>query len=84
MDIRLGCINAHKVWINGQLLTANQVYHSGMEIDQYQASCQLKQGKNTILVKICQNEQTESWAQRWQFQLRVCDKTGTAIASVVP
>ena len=49
VDIRLGCINAHKVWINGQLLTANQVYHSGMEIDQYQASCQLKQGKNTIL-----------------------------------
>ena len=82
-DIRLGCINAHKVWINGQLLTANQVYHSGMEIDQYQASCQLKKGKNTILVKICQNEQTESWAQRWQFQLRVCDETGTAIASVV-
>ena len=84
VDIRLGCINAHKVWINGQLLTANQVYHSGMEIDQYQASCQLKKGKNTILVKICQNEQTESWAQRWQFQLRVCDETGTAIASVVP
>lgn len=82
-DIRLGCINAHKVWINGQLLTANQVYHSGMEIDQYQASCQLKKGKNAILVKICQNEQTESWAQRWQFQLRVCDETGTAIASVV-
>ncbi len=82
-DIRIGCINANKVWVNGQLLTANQVYHAGMEIDQYQASCQLKKGKNVILVKICQNEQTESWAQRWQFQLRVCDETGTAIASVV-
>ncbi|MCY2966027.1 MAG: hypothetical protein NT069_20755 [Planctomycetota bacterium] len=30
---------------------------------------------------MCQNEQTDSWAQRWQIQLRVCDPTGTAVLS---
>ena len=79
IEIRLGCINANKIWLNGELLTANQVYHAGMEVDQYVARGRLKQGANQILVKVCQNEQEDSWAQRWQFQLRVCDELGTAV-----
>jgi hypothetical protein len=39
----------------------------------------LKKGKNTLLVKCCQNEQTEQWTVEWRFQLRICDATGTAI-----
>jgi hypothetical protein len=31
------------------------------------------------LLKICQNEQTEDWAQRWEFQVRICDSSGTAV-----
>lgn len=81
VDIRLGCINASKVWVNGDLIASNHVYHSGMEIDQYIGQAKLKKGKNEILVKVCQNEQTEMWAQRWQFQLRVCDSLGGAILS---
>jgi hypothetical protein len=80
-ELRLGCINANKIWLNGELLTANHVYHAGSEIDQYIAPGTLKKGKNAILLKICQNEQTENWAQGWQFQLRVCDAVGTAILS---
>ena len=78
-DLRIGCINANKVWLNGTLLIAKQVYHSGMEVDQYVAKARLKQGRNVILVKVAQNEQEENWAQRWQFQLRICDELGTAI-----
>ena len=80
-DFRLGCINATKLWLNGELLAANHVYHAGMNIDQYIAHGKLKAGKNTILLKIAQNEQTEKWAQDWKFQLRVCDSIGTAILS---
>ena len=58
-DLRLGCINANKIWLNGKLLTANHVYHAGTEIDQYIAQGKLNKGKNAILLKICQNEQTE-------------------------
>ena len=80
-ELRLGCINANKVWLNGELLIANEVYHAGSRVDQYVGRGRLKQGTNAILVKVCQNEQTEDWAQVWQFQLRVCDQFGTAILS---
>ena len=80
-DFRLGCINATKLWVNGKELSANHVYHAGMQVDQYIAKGELLAGKNTILLKVCQNEQKEAWAQDWKFQLRVCDKIGTAILS---
>lgn len=82
VDFRLGCINANKLWVNGELVTANEVYHAGMNVDQYNGTVKLKPGKNTILVKVCQNEQEESWAQRWQFQLRITDSLGGAVPSV--
>lgn len=80
-DFRLGSINATKLWVNGKEISANHVYHAGMQIDQYIGKGELKEGKNTILIKVCQNEQKEAWAQDWKFQLRVCDKIGTAILS---
>ncbi len=81
VDFRIGCICACKLWVNGQLIDQHEVYHSGTKIDQYISQASLKPGRNQILVKICQNEQTEKWAQDWQFQLRVCDAIGTAILS---
>ena len=81
VDLRLGCINGNKVWLNGKLLTSNHVYHASTSIDQYISKGEIKKGRNEILIKIAQNEQTEDWAQRWQFQLRVCDQYGTAIHS---
>lgn len=81
VDIRLGTPNAWKLWVNGTFVFGREEYHRGMAIDQYRVRANLKKGPNQILLKICQNEQTEDWAQRWQFQLRVCDKTGTAILS---
>lgn len=79
VDIRMGCVNGNKIWVNGKLITSNHVYHANTSIDQYIAKARLRKGRNEILVKVAQNEQEESWAQRWQFQLRICDKYGTAI-----
>jgi hypothetical protein len=81
VDIRLGTPNSWRAWLNGELLFARDEYHRNMSLDQYKLRGTLKPGKNVILVKLCQNEQSEDWAQRWQFQLRVCDATGTAILS---
>jgi len=80
-EIRIGCKNGWKVWLNGELLFARDEYHRGAKLDQYKLPCQLKKGKNTLLVKCCQNEQTETWTVEWEFQLRVCDATGTAIVA---
>lgn len=79
VEFRLGCINANKLWVNGQLVLMNEVYHAAMSIDQYIGHAKLNSGDNIIVLKVCQNEQTETWAQRWQFQLRVSDETGKAI-----
>jgi hypothetical protein len=43
----------------------------------------LKKGHNEILLKVYQNEQTESWAEEWSFQLRVCDALGGAVPLTV-
>ncbi|HWA97124.1 MAG TPA: hypothetical protein VG713_01465 [Pirellulales bacterium] len=81
VELRVGCICACKWWLNGALIGDHEVYHSGNKIDQYVSRGTLRPGRNTILVKVCQNEQTESWAQDWEFQLRVCDAVGTAVLS---
>ncbi|MEZ0386924.1 MAG: hypothetical protein ACAI34_07655 [Verrucomicrobium sp.] len=83
-EIRLNCKNGWKVWVNGQFLFGRDEYHRGAQMDQYILKCHLKKGANTILVKCCQNEQKEQWTVEWEFQLRVCDATGTAILASNP
>jgi len=80
-EIRLGSKNGWKVWLNGELLFGRDEYHRGQQMDQYKLKCRLKKGANTILVKCCQNEQKETWSVEWEFQLRVCDETGTALVA---
>ena len=79
VELRLGCKNAWKIWHNGQLVFGRDEYHRGIRIDQYQLKLKLNKGQNTLLIKLCQNEQTQPWTKEWQFQLRICDSTGTAI-----
>ncbi len=80
-EIRIGTENAFKLWLNGELIFARDEYHHGTRIDHYRGKGRLRAGGNTILIKSCQNEQTEDWADPWQFQLRVCDAKGSAILS---
>ncbi|MDF1825674.1 MAG: hypothetical protein P1U68_13595 [Verrucomicrobiales bacterium] len=81
VELRLGCKNAWKVWLNGELIFGREEYHRGIRIDQYVLPVMLKAGKNSILVKACQNEQEQDWTVQWEFQLRVCDSTGAAVLS---
>ncbi len=81
VELRLGSENANKIWLNGELISSANVYHANGTMDQYVGRGKMKAGRNTIVLKICQNEQTEEWAQDWKFQLRVCDSTGKAIHS---
>jgi hypothetical protein len=81
VEFKLGTPNAWKLWLNGKLLFGRAEYHRGERMDQYQVPAVLQSGKNTILFKICQNEQTQDWAQKYQFQIRVCDPTGVAVLS---
>ena len=82
VELRLGGKNSWKVWLNGQLLFARDEYHTSAEIDQYPMPAQLRPGRNTILVKVCQNEEVQEWTEEWEFQLRVTDALGTPLASI--
>ncbi|MGL4553655.1 MAG: hypothetical protein ACRC33_21035 [Gemmataceae bacterium] len=78
IEFRAACICALKVFVNGKPVFAREEYHHGSNIDQYTAKGKLKAGTNDILLKVCQNEQKEPWAQTWRFQLRLTDAVGAA------
>ncbi|MCI0377977.1 MAG: hypothetical protein L0215_10245 [Gemmataceae bacterium] len=79
VEIRAGSNNAIRIFLNGKEVFFREEYHHGMDMDQHVGKGVLKAGKNEILIKVCQNEQTEDWAQLWSFQLRVCDAIGGAV-----
>jgi len=79
VEIRLGTPNSWKLWVNGKLVFEREEYHRSSQLDQYRVPVTLNAGKNMLMFKICQNEQTQDWAQRYQFQIRVCNSTGSAI-----
>jgi hypothetical protein len=81
VELRLGSENSFKVWLNGKFLHGQDEYHRNKAVDQYRMRGQFEPGRNVILVKVCQNEQTEDWAGDWDFQLRVCDPLGTPLRS---
>lgn len=81
VEFRIATPNAWKLWVNGEQVFAQEEYHRGMMFDQYAARGKLQKGKNRILLKICQNEQEEDWAQRWAFQFRICDLAGQGLRS---
>ncbi len=78
-EVRAGSNNAVKIFVNGKLAYFREEYHHGLYMDQHVARVTLKAGRNEILVKVCQNEQKDDWAQGWSFQLRVCDAVGTPV-----
>jgi hypothetical protein len=81
VDLRVASDNAVKLWLNGKLIDEHDAYHSGSQFDQYTSRGVLQPGRNVILVKVCQNDQPQDWARSWNFQLRVCDRTGGAVLS---
>jgi hypothetical protein len=82
-QFRIGSKNAWKLWLNGELLFARDEYHrGGTRVDQFIIDGKLLKGTNEILVKVCQNEQTQPWTKQWELCLRVTDPSGTALTSV--
>ena len=84
-ELRAGSITELKIYLNGKEVFARETYHQGMTSDAHIAPCVLKAGRNEILIKVCQNDQKEPWAQDWQFHLRITDPTGAVVpVAVVP
>jgi hypothetical protein len=80
-EVRIGSPCAVAVWVNGEPVMAHEIYHASEAIDQYVATAEFREGTNTVMVKCCQNEQTQPWAVDWKFQLRICDSIGSPLAT---
>ncbi len=81
VEFRISTPNAWKLWVNARLAFGQEEYHRGRRFDQYIVRGKLTQGRNVLLLKVCQNEQKEDWAQVCAFQFRVCDLAGKALRS---
>jgi hypothetical protein len=84
IEVRCGSNNALVVFLNGRRIYGREEYHHGMLMDQHVGHGTLKTGRNEILVKVLQNEQTDSWAQQWSMQVRLCDALGGAVPFTQP
>jgi hypothetical protein len=67
------------VWINGAKRFGFEEWRNGVRHDRHRFTAQLKEGKNTVLVKICQTPAPNP-EPNWEFFLRVVDASGKGIA----
>jgi hypothetical protein len=67
------------VWVNGVKVFAFEEWRNGVRHDRHRFPIELKAGKNSVLVKICQSAAPNP-EPNWEFFLRVADATGKGIA----
>lgn len=80
-EIRIGCFTVFKLWVNGELALHRADAYTGMSFDHYRTKIRLREGKNTLLMKVCNEVPPPQLPKLWRFQLRVCDSDGSAILS---
>lgn len=66
------------VWVNGQRAFGFEEWRNGVRHDRHRFKATLRDGKNTVLVKICQSAAPNP-EPNWEFILRVVDPTGKGI-----
>ncbi|MSQ93929.1 MAG: hypothetical protein EXR98_05155 [Gemmataceae bacterium] len=66
------------VWVNGVKVFGFEEWRNGVRHDRHRFPVELKEGKNTVLVKICQSAAPNT-EPNWEFILRVVDATGKGI-----
>ncbi len=81
-EIRVTSPTSVKIFLNQKELFGRDEYHHGSPFDANVGRGTLRKGENVIVLKVCQNNQSENWAQNWQFHMRVCDDTGGLLPGV--
>lgn len=80
-ELRCGADDNLTVWLNGEKVFTRLQWLNGTRLDRFTAPVTLKQGRNRILVKICQGPQHKNPAvpNNWSMQLRFCDSEGAGV-----
>ncbi len=81
VELRCGADDNCTVWLNGEKIFARGQWLNGTRLDRFTAPARLRNGKNTVLVKICQGPQHKNPAvpNNWSLQLRFCDAEGASV-----
>jgi hypothetical protein len=82
-EIRVTSITSVKIFLNQKEIFGRDEYHHGDPFDAHVGKGTLKKGENVIVLKVCQDDEKEEWAQDWKFKLRVCDDTGGPIPGLM-
>ena len=80
-QVRCGADDNCSVWLNGEKVFGRDQWLNGTRFDRFVTPIQLKAGRNTLLVKICQGPQHKDpeVPNNWSLQLRLCDAEGRGI-----
>ncbi|HVX62580.1 MAG TPA: hypothetical protein VHC19_18320 [Pirellulales bacterium] len=80
-QLRCGADDNCTVWLNGERVFGREQWLNGTRLDRFRAPVHLRQGKNGLLVKICQGPQHKDpqVPNNWSLQLRFCDETGVGL-----
>lgn len=80
-QLRCGADDNCTVWLNGERVFGRDQWLNGTRLDRFRAPVHLRQGKNRLLVKICQGPQHKDpqVPNNWSLQLRFCDETGVGL-----
>ena len=71
---------AFTVWVNGKRVFGFEEYRNGVRNDRHRFKAMLKEGDNTVLVKICQAPLDPSSPEpNWEFLLRVVRPDGSGL-----
>ena len=80
MDAQLlaGADDNLAVWFNGQKVFAFPHYHQHLRVDRFRIPVRLAEGKNTLLLKVCQSVTPPDYPRpnQWQFIFRIVDPDG--------
>jgi hypothetical protein len=63
------------VYVNGKKVFAFEEWRNGVRLDRHRFTVQLKTGRNTVLVKVCQSAAPNP-EPNWEFFLRIVDASG--------
>lgn len=80
-ELRCGADDNLSVWLNGEKVFARRQWLNGTRLDRFITPVKLREGKNIVLVKICQGPQHKNpqVPNNWSFQLRFCDADGAGV-----
>jgi len=80
-ELRCGADDNCTVWLNGRRVFGREQWLNGTRLDRFTTPVKLREGRNTLLVKICQGPQHKDpeVPNNWSLQLRFCDRTGVGV-----